>query len=104
MVAQFIHSGRALDGVEPAGFTPPDADTLRERVLTDQRARAIFFAHDVKTLTAALLETEWLGDPLPSLATVRFLRSPVQERVVRRLAHEAVRLVDHGKPPKPVAG
>ncbi len=104
MVAQFIHSGRALDGVEPSGSALPDSDALRDLVLSDRRARAIFFAHDVKTLTAALLESERLGDPLPSLAAVRFLQSPMQERLVRRFAHEAIRLVDHGKPPKGVGG
>lgn len=104
MVAQFIHSGRVLDGPETAEVMAPDVVALRDLVLSDQRGRAIFFAHDVKTLTAAMLETERLQDPRPMLAAARFLRSPVQERPVRRFAHEAVRLVDRGKPPRSVGG
>lgn len=98
-VVHFVAIARPLDG--PLGELPPAPElaTLRARVLADRSARAIFFAHDVKTLVTADQESRRLGHPLPMQAVARFLALPVRERPIQRLAHEAVRLVADGKPP-----
>ncbi len=103
MVARFVNSGRALDrpGTTacPAAAPGPSMAELRAFVLEDHAQRPIFFAHHVKTLVAAAEEVERVGG-VPLVATERFLRSPLQERPVRRFSHEAVRLVRDGKPPR----
>ena len=97
---QFVAMAKPLDGpAEPLPPAPPLAD-LRARVLADRSGRAIFFAHDAKTLVAADYESARLGDPLPMQAVARFLAHPARERPIQRLAHEAVRLVADGKPPR----
>ncbi len=100
----FVAIARPLDG--PAATLPPapDAAELRAIALRDRSGRAIFFAHDVKTLAVAEAESARLGDPLPLQAVARFFAAPVRERPVQRLAHEAVRLVHDGKPPRTLSG
>jgi hypothetical protein len=109
-LAHFIALGRALDhparaadgagGAEPGSGEP----ALRARVLAGRAHRAIFFAHDVKTLVVADAEGRRMGNPLPMQAVSHYLRHPLQERPTRRSASEAVRLVRDGKPPAQVGG
>jgi hypothetical protein len=73
-------------------------------VLSGRAHRAIFFAHDVKTLVAAHAESVRLDHPLPMAAVAQYLGHPLQERLTRRFASEAVRLVHDGKPPATVGG
>lgn len=112
MVAHFVNGGKALDlaageVVEPHDSSSVDTGALlpelRAWVLEDRAQRPIFFAHHVKTLVAAAEELPRVGEA-PLRATERFLRAPLQERPVRRFAHEAVRLVRDGKPPRLLSG
>lgn len=108
-VAHFVNLAHPLDGpgeAVSAGSPPAGASfaELQAWVLEDHTARAIFFAHDVKTLVAAEAESVWLNDPAPMLAAARFLKNPLSERPIRRFAHQAVRLVRDGKPPHGLTG
>lgn len=129
MAAHFINLGRALDiphaerqasgipgelGAALREHRPDDAAasvtsledvaTMRAYVLEGRAVRPIFYAHHVKTLVAAAEEAQALGDLAPLRAVARFLASPLQERLSRRFAHQAVRLVRDGKPPRGLTG
>lgn len=104
-VAHFVALARPLDAASPESTVPAEAEpTLRARVLSGRAHRAIFFAHDVKTLVAAHAESVRLDHPLPMAAVAHYLGHPLQERLTRRFASEAVRLVRDGKPPATVGG
>ncbi len=103
--AHFIALARPLDAAAPTIPEPPAAEPdLRARVLAGRAQRAIFFTHDVKTLAAAHSESTRLAHPLPMQAVTHYLCHPIQERLTRRFAWEAVRLVRDGKPPAQVGG
>ncbi len=98
--AHFIALARPLDAAAPSPPpAPPSEPALRAVVLGGRARRAIFFAHDVKTLVAARAEGERLRSALPMQAVAHYLAHPLQERLTRRFASEAVRLVRDGKPP-----
>ncbi len=105
LVAHFVNLARTLDGpVETPSAPLRSFAELQAYVLEDHTARAIFFAHDVKTLVAAAAESIRLDDPAPLRATARFLENELSERPIRRFAHQAVRLVRDGKPPHGLTG
>ncbi|MFM2244615.1 MAG: hypothetical protein RL071_689 [Pseudomonadota bacterium] len=79
-----------------------EAGALLAHLLTDQAARPIFFAHDLKVLNAALDESLRLGDALPLQAARRYLEAHRQERSARQVAVEALRLLREGKPPRTI--
>lgn len=91
-----------------AGLEPDELGVLRgplmARALGDDATRPLVVAHRVKTLRAALDAVEALeGDARarwPLLAIVRLLASPVRERRVGRLVHEARQLLEHSRPPR----
>jgi nitrite reductase/ring-hydroxylating ferredoxin subunit len=81
----------------------PLCHALEDLCLNDGRTRPIVVAHAIKTTLAAFDEHAAMTGPhatLPVLAAVRLLASPIQERRVARLSHEAVRFVIDGKVPK----
>jgi nitrite reductase/ring-hydroxylating ferredoxin subunit/DNA-binding GntR family transcriptional regulator len=70
---------------------------LRRWLLGGRATRPIYVAHQIKTLRVALQETR---TPTPVLATLRMLATPMTERSLTSLAHEATQLVVHGNLPK----
>ncbi len=68
--------------------------------LDDPFVRPIVVAHLIKTCAAAFEEHEATGRPEPLLAVARFAASPVRERRIRRVCHEAIRFVVHHKVPR----
>jgi hypothetical protein len=88
------------DGGEVAALR----DALEDLALDDAATRPIVVTHLIKTTRAAAEETERIADPAlaarPLIAVVRWLASPVRERRVRRVVHEAIRFVVDGKVPK----
>lgn len=111
---------RVLDAIrrrspeEAVGLTralledPADAGPLRDALLPvclgEIGVRPIFMAHMLKTCVAAFDEAEQLAPepewPLPILAVVRLLASPLREQRVAQRVHEALRFVDEGRPPR----
>jgi nitrite reductase/ring-hydroxylating ferredoxin subunit len=83
-------------GLEPAALR----HALEDAVLDDPLTRPIVVAHAIKTCAAAFEELAALGRPAPVVALARFLASPVRERPVGRLSHEAVRFVIEGRVPR----
>jgi hypothetical protein len=87
-----------------------DLTTLRafceDLALTDNLTRPIVVAHLIKTCAAAFEETKRLqtaGHPNashPLRAFIRLAASPIRERRVSRLSHEAIRFVEEGKVPR----
>lgn len=79
--------------------------TLEDLILDDAATRPIVVTHLIKTCAAAF-EEHRLSKLSPDLrhkpisALLRLLASPVRERSIGRLAHEAIRFVVHGKVPK----
>jgi hypothetical protein len=108
--AWFAAMHRGLDGPDDRGAwratlgVPDDLDLARphleRRILGDHAARAIFFAHEVKTLEAAHAERVATGRDEPVLGAMRYLAYGAQERAVARQVLEAQRLVREGKPPR----
>lgn len=76
----------------------------RHLVLEDRATSPIFAAHLIKTCLASFDESRRIGrdswKTMPVLAFINFAASPVRERQLARLVHEAVRFVDHGKVPR----
>ncbi len=104
--ARFVNATRVLDepDVEVAAGEIEDADRFIrdawEFVLDDPVTRPIVAVHLVKVLVAAQQEADALGDARPLLAAKRVLDSPIRERNVKRVTHEAIRLVRDGKVPR----
>ncbi len=96
----------AAQGYLAAGgpMDPLRALLLGHATADTSATRPIFAAHLLKTVAAALAETEALPEgprrTLPLLAAVRLLASSLRERQTTRLAHEAIQLVAHGKVPR----
>ena len=101
-------AGQALDLT--AGYVGAGHDVLALRTAIEDLAldapgtRPIVIAHVIKTTVVAFDETAALaGVPMsthPALALVRLLASPINERRLPRLVHEAIRFVGDGKPPR----
>ena len=74
--------------------------------LTDNLTRPIVVAHLIKTCAAAFEETHDLqtaGHPdatHPLRALIRLAASPIRERRIARVSHEAIRFVEQGKVPR----
>ncbi len=76
-------------------------DAYMDYAMSDALTRPIVVAHGLKTCLAAFAECEALdGDPLPILAFTRFVASPIRERALARVVHEAIRFLVEGSPPK----
>jgi nitrite reductase/ring-hydroxylating ferredoxin subunit len=84
-------------------------DLLEDHVLTRAAGRPIFAAHHHKVMLAALSEhhrlriTSPANAHLPLIAAARFVASPLQERPIMRLAHEANRFVRQSRVPRRLA-
>jgi hypothetical protein len=96
MAAGYLAAGHPVENLRIA---------LEDLCLDDVATRPIVVGHLIKTCVAAFDEHDALpaGEPRrawPVLALVRLLSSPVRERPVRRLTHEAIQLVIHGKVPR----
>lgn len=83
-------------GLDPVGLREP----IEDAILDDPLTRPIVVAHAIKTCAAAFEELAAVGRPAPVVALARFLASPVRERPVGRLSHEAVRFVIEGRVPR----
>lgn len=107
MVAHFVNLGRPLDrAVDEAALSSsvsPQPD-LMALALAPRATRPIFNAHDIKTAFAAQAEATLMGNDLAIRAAAHYLTSPLYERTTPRFAHEAVRLVRDGKPPRGLTG
>ncbi|MEQ9321793.1 MAG: nitrite reductase (NAD(P)H) small subunit [Polyangiaceae bacterium] len=79
-------------------------DAFEDLALDDAGTRPIVGTHLIKTTRAAADEQRRIEHAelrhRPMIAVARWLASPVRERPVGRLAHEAIRFVVHGKVPK----
>ncbi len=77
---------------------------LEERAIGEPATRPIYVAHHIKATLAALDQYEAMagkpGQELPLLALVRFVSSPVLERSVSQVVHEAIAFIEHGQTPK----
>jgi len=116
--AAVVDAVRAKDADAAVGFASgyiaaglpiaPLVDALVDLPLRGALTRPVVVAHGLKTPLAAAREVASLGDhperALPLLAAVRFLASPVRERRVEQVVHEALRLVVHGKVPRTLTG
>lgn len=96
---------QTLRYLEDGGELDPLRVALEDIILDDAATRPIVVTHLIKTCAAAFEEhrTSKLSPDLrrKSLSAVlRLLASPVRERSIARLAHEAIRFVVHGKVPK----
>ncbi len=74
-----------------------------DHALGETFTRPIVVAHAVKLAVAGPAATALTGDPRPTLAALRPLVSPLHERRVRRLAEEAIALVERGEVPRVLA-
>jgi nitrite reductase/ring-hydroxylating ferredoxin subunit len=84
-----------------AGLEPtPLRQAVEDAMLDDPLTRPIVVAHAIKTCAAAFEEQAAMARPEPVIALARFLASPVRERPVARLSHEAVRFVVEGRVPR----
>jgi nitrite reductase/ring-hydroxylating ferredoxin subunit len=70
---------------------------LRSWLLAGQAVRPIYIAHQIKTARVVLQETR---TDTPLLGALRFLATPITERPMRGVVHEAAQLVIHGNLPK----
>lgn len=93
-------ASRAARHLADGGNIDTLRDQLEDLALADVATRPIVVTHILKTVRAAAEETDRGGSPAPLVAVARWLASPVRERTVGRLAHEAIRFVVHGKVPK----
>ncbi len=73
---------------------------VEDHSLADPLTRPIVVAHLIKTCTAAFDEARATRRPEPVLALLRLAASPIRERPVGRVTHEAIRFVVHGKVPR----
>jgi hypothetical protein len=73
---------------------------LEDLALAEAATRPIIVAHLLKTTRVAFTEARILGNDAPVLAIVRLFATPVAERRIRRLVHDAIRLVRDGLPPE----
>ncbi len=102
-LARALRSGDA-EGAAASVTCLGDVDVMRQFVLEGHAVRPVFYAHHVKTLVAAEEEATHLGDLTPLRGVARFLACSLQERLTRRFAHQAVRLIRDGKPPRGLTG
>ncbi len=81
---------------DPVGF----ADELLDEAMDDRGGSFIVVAHLVKTVRAALEETQATDSALPLLAAARLIRGERRERFVARNVNESIRFVRTGRPPQ----
>jgi hypothetical protein len=91
MAAAWIQSGEEI---------VPLHEALEDLVIQDPLTRPIVVAHIIKGTVVAFEEYAATGDPVPVLALIRLLSSPVRERNTERLTKEAIAFVTEGKVPK----
>ena len=80
----------------------PLKTTVMDMCVEDPVTRPIVIAHIMKNTIVAFEEYEALGSPIPLLALVALLTSPLKERRVHRVAKEALAFVTEGKVPKSI--
>jgi hypothetical protein len=91
MAAAWIQSGDDLSALQEA---------LEDLAIQDPLTRPIVVAHVIKGTVVAFEEYAVMGDPMPVLALVRLLSSPIRERNTERLTREAIAFVTDGKVPR----
>jgi hypothetical protein len=91
MAAAWIQSGDDLSTLQEA---------LEDLVIHDPLTRPIVVAHAIKGTVVAFEEYAATGDPMPVLALVRLLSSPIRERNTERVTREAIAFVTEGKVPR----
>jgi nitrite reductase/ring-hydroxylating ferredoxin subunit len=91
MAAAWIQSGDDLSALQEA---------LEDLAIQDPLTRPIVVAHVIKGTVVAFEEYAAMGDPMPVLALVRLLSSPIRERNTERLTREAIAFVTDGKVPR----
>jgi len=94
MTAAWLQSGEDVSPLQAA---------LEDLVIQDPVTRPIFVAHAIKGTIVAFEEHAVTKDPMPVLALVRFLSSPMQERTTAQRAQEAIAFVTEGKVPRQLA-
>ena len=91
MAAAWVQNGEEVSGLQEA---------LEDLVIQDPLTRPIVVAHVIKGTVVAFEEYAATGDPIPVLALIRLLSSPVRERNTERLTREAIAFVMEGKVPR----
>ena len=92
LVAEYLRQGQSARQLR---------DAFMDYAMSDALTRPIVVAHGLKTCLAAFAESDSLGgDPVPILAFTRFVASPIRERALSRMVHEAIRFLVEGSPPK----
>jgi len=95
--------GMARAWIESGEDVSPLQEALEDLVIQDAVTRPIFVAHAIKGTVVAFEEHAATKDPMPILALVRFLSSPMQERTMAQRAREAIAFVTEGKVPRQLA-
>jgi len=80
----------------------PFKKAIMEVCVEDPATRPIVIAHIIKNTIVAFEEYEALDSPVPLLALVALLTSPLKERRIHRVAKEALAFVTEGKVPKSI--
>lgn len=75
-------------------------DVCEDFAMSDKASKPIVIGHLIKTCQAAFREAIQTGDNVPILAFIKVASSPVRQRWVTRLAHEAISFLEHGKVPR----
>jgi hypothetical protein len=91
---------RRASGLIREGKTREVIEALEAVIFRDHATRAIFLAHQLKTLRAAEREADITDDERPLLAAIRFLAADARERNLERSLLDALALVHEGRPPR----
>lgn len=75
-------------------------DACEDFAMSDKASKPIVIGHLIKTCRAAFVEAALTEENLPILAFIKVAASPVRQRWVTRLAHEAISFLEHGKVPR----
>ncbi len=104
------HAQTAINTLNAHVTATDDLTALRafceDLALADNLTRPIVVAHLIKTCAAAFEETQSLQTANhpdathPLRAFIRLAASPIRERNISRLTHEAIRFVEEGKVPR----
>ena len=108
---RLIHAGCVEEAISSVALYFEEGGVVRDLeqsceaiALEDRATRPIVVGHLIKMCRAAFQESEALGNTPerahPVLAFVRLAASPIRERSVARLAHEAIGFVEHSRVPK----
>ncbi len=68
--------------------------------MSDHQSKPIVVGHLIKTCRVAFEEAHATGELTPILAFVKIAASPIRQRWITRLAHEAISFLEHGKVPR----